>query len=166
MKTDKEIYEDALEMVADVQYTDGIGWKEALRNMKEYLEEADLYYMDDQPPLNWPNVIYMAANAMQAIMVIENIGKRELCSRQLALYELKNRRYGNSFAKCFFMFGWAYALGHLHEKYDRIVSLMNLEEEAADEPILDSFKDFLGYCLLIMVEQIRKGELCVTTLRE
>lgn len=153
-------------MVADVQHTDGIGWKVALRDMKEYLDEADLYYMDGRPALNWPNGIYMAANAMQAIMVIEHIGKRKLCRRQLGLYELKNRRYGNSFAKCFSKFGWAYALGHLHEKYDRIVSLMNVEEEAVDEPILDSFKDFLGYCLLIMVEQIKKGELCVTTLRE
>ena len=75
-----------------------------------------------------------------------------LCQKQLDLYEVKNRRYGNSFRECFIKDGYPYAFGHLQEKINRICSLASSGEVVENEPLIDSYKDLLGYCVLTIME--------------
>lgn len=94
----------------------------------------------------------IAMVALQVISLYMNTEPIEIVKSQVELYKLKNRRYGNSFAECFAKDGYPYAFGHLQEKVNRICSLLMIGDEAKDEPILDSYKDLLGYCILTIKE--------------
>lgn len=80
----------------------------------------------------------------------EPVGK--IIEKQVELFSMKNKRYGNSFSECYALDGLPYALGHLQEKINRICSLLMLNEKAEDEPIVDSYKDLLGYCVMTLCE--------------
>lgn len=99
----------------------------------------------------------IALTALLVISLYTDTEPKEIVCAQIDLYKLKNKRYGNSFAECFAKDGYPYAFGHLQEKANRICSLLTLNDEAKEEPILDSYKDLLGYCILTLVE-IRKAE--------
>lgn len=94
----------------------------------------------------------VASTALLVISMYTNTEPSEIIKSQIELYKLKNRRYGNSFAECFAKDGCPYAFGHLQEKANRICSLLTINDEAKDEPILDSYRDLLGYCILTLVE--------------
>lgn len=94
----------------------------------------------------------IASTALLVISLYTNTLPEDIISSQVELYEMKNRRYGNSFAECFAKDGFPYAFGHLQEKANRICSLLTLNDEAKEEPILDSYKDLIGYCILTLVE--------------
>lgn len=76
----------------------------------------------------------------------------KIVSSQIDLFLLKNKRYGNSFRECYKKDGLPYAFGHLQEKINRICSLLVLKEESNEEPLTDSLKDLLGYCVLTLIE--------------
>lgn len=76
----------------------------------------------------------------------------KIISSQIDLFLLKNKRYGSSFRECYKEDGLPYAFGHLQEKINRICSLLMLNEEANEEPVTDSLKDLLGYCVLTLIE--------------
>lgn len=76
----------------------------------------------------------------------------DIIESQIELFKTKNKRYGNAFSECFAKDGYPYAFGHLQEKINRICSLLTLNEDAKEEPVLDSYKDLLGYCILTLIE--------------
>lgn len=94
----------------------------------------------------------IALTALLVISLYTDTEPKEIVESQIDLYKLKNKRYGNSFAECFAKDGYPYAFGHLQEKANRICSLLTIDDEAKEEPILDSYKDLLGYCILTLVE--------------
>lgn len=94
----------------------------------------------------------MAFEALMAISWKENVSTLNVIMCQVDMYALKNKRYGNSFSECFKRFGLLYSFGHIVEKVNRILSLLILDDDADDEPILDSYKDLLGYCVLTIME--------------
>lgn len=81
-----------------------------------------------------------------------NISCDTIVSSQIDLFLVKNKRYGGSFRECYEKDGLPYAFGHLQEKINRICSLLMLNEEAGEEPVTDSLKDLLGYCVLTLIE--------------
>ena len=76
----------------------------------------------------------------------------DIIGSQIELFKTKNKRYGNAFSECFSKDGYPYAFGHLQEKINRICSLLILNDDAKEEPVLDSYKDLLGYCILTLIE--------------
>lgn len=94
----------------------------------------------------------MAVASLLATSWNEGISCKELTHSQIKLFELKNKRYGNSFHECFKLDGKPYAFGHLQEKINRICSLLALNEKSEEEPLTDSLKDLLGYCVLTLIE--------------
>lgn len=94
----------------------------------------------------------MAEKSLFVASMYLNETCESLCQKQLDLYEVKNRRYGNSFRECFVRDGYPYAFGHLQEKINRICSLASSGEVVEDEPLVDSYKDLLGYCVLTIME--------------
>ena len=76
----------------------------------------------------------------------------DIIGSQIELFKTKNKRYGNAFSECFAKDGYPYAFGHLQEKINRICSLLTLNEDAKEEPVIDSYKDLLGYCILTLIE--------------
>ena len=97
-------------------------------------------------------LFYMAERSLLVMSMFLGETCEELCQKQLALYEVKNRRYGNSFRECFEKDGYPYAFGHLQEKINRICSLAASGEVVENEPLIDSYKDLLGYCVLTIME--------------
>lgn len=95
--------------------------------------------------------------ALLVVSLRENKAVPDVIASQVELYKLKNRRYGNSFAECFAIDGLPYAFGHLQEKANRICSLLTIDDEAKEEPILDSYKDLMGYCILTLVEVAKQS---------
>lgn len=94
----------------------------------------------------------MARVCLLTLSWYEKISCKILAFSQYELFLLKNKRYGNSFQECYAKDGQPYAFGHLQEKINRICSLLTLNDEASDEPLTDSLKDLLGYCVLTLIE--------------
>lgn len=94
----------------------------------------------------------MAERSLVVMSMYLNEACESLCQKQLDLYEVKNRRYGNSFRECFVKDGYPYAFGHLQEKINRICALASSGEVVENEPLIDSYKDLLGYCVLTIME--------------
>lgn len=98
---------------------------------------------------------YVSGMAMECLLTISwYTGKlcEQIVNAQVELFLVKNKRYGNAFSECYRKDGRAYAFGHLQEKINRICSLLVLDEEAKEEPLIDSYKDLLGYCILTLME--------------
>lgn len=97
-------------------------------------------------------VMDMAVVCLLTISWYESIPCDEIVSAQIELFVVKNKRYGSSFHECFVKDGYPYAFGHLQEKINRICSLLTLNEKANEEPLTDSLRDLLGYCVLTLIE--------------
>lgn len=97
-------------------------------------------------------VYRLARTCLTTLSWYENVSCEKLVSSQYELFLLKNKRYGSSFQECYAKDGYHYAFGHLQEKINRICSLLMLNDEASEEPLTDSLKDLLGYCVLTLIE--------------
>lgn len=97
---------------------------------------------------------HISVMAMEALLTLSWYivsDYNDIIGSQIELFKTKNKRYGNAFSECFSKDGYPYAFGHLQEKINRICSLLTLNEDAKEEPILDSYKDLLGYCILTLI---------------
>lgn len=102
-------------------------------------------------------LLKLAMCATTVIARVTDTDAKKVLDAQFELYQTKNRRYGNSFTECYQLDGKPYAFGHLQEKINRICSLLMLDEDVAEEPLLDSFRDLLGYCVLTLCELDKEG---------
>jgi len=98
---------------------------------------------------------HISVMAMEALLTLSWYiisDYNDIIESQIELFKTKNKRYGNAFSECFAKDGYPYAFGHLQEKINRICSLLTLNEDAKEKPVLDSYKDLLGYCILTLIE--------------
>lgn len=148
------------DMVTSPKYANEVStMRECYGKMGLYASASDFLRMIEDARLRRDNkeeldecIRTLACEALLIISIYMGTEPSDVVRSQLEMYELKNLRYGNSFAECFAKDGYPYAFGHLQEKANRICSLLTLNEEVGEEPILDSYKDFLGYCVLTLVE--------------
>lgn len=85
----------------------------------------------------------------------------------IAIHDLKNRQYGNSFSKRFSQFdekkrgaGLQYAVGRMADKMERLITMaFNPELEfLGNESIIDNLKDLAAYAIMTVEEVSRSDE--------
>lgn len=82
-----------------------------------------------------------------------------LCGNLYKTYLKKNHDYGDSFSQTFKKFGIISALVRISDKYNRLVSLIEKNNNLVkDETIEDTLLDLAGYCLMTVLEINSKKE--------
>lgn len=78
---------------------------------------------------------------------------KELCNKLNEIYELKNRKYGNSFSKTYKEYGPAMLCIRLDDKLGRAKQLL-LHNEAGteDESVIDTLLDLANYAIMGVME--------------
>lgn len=77
----------------------------------------------------------------------------EICKELNELYELKNKKYGDSFGKTFEEYGPAMLCIRLEDKLSRAKQLLlHGESETDDESIIDTLKDLANYSIMGIME--------------
>lgn len=69
----------------------------------------------------------------------------------IELYAKKNHDYGDSFSKGCDTIGYAYAIGRIYDKVNRLITLSKGESEVKHESIEDTIKDLACYSLMYLV---------------
>lgn len=78
---------------------------------------------------------------------------KKLQDEQLKLYELKNKKYGDSFGISVKKYGLISALTRMSDKWNRIENLiLNDDNGTEDESLIDSLKDLSNYALMTVIE--------------
>ena len=76
-----------------------------------------------------------------------------------ALYEKKNHDYGNSFSETFRKLGIISAATRMHDKMNRIVSLVTKDQQKVnDESVRDTLIDIANYAVMTIMEIDKKKE--------
>ena len=71
----------------------------------------------------------------------------------IALYEKKDRAYGNSFGDTFQKLGIISAVTRISDKYNRLCNLTtNKDIDNLGESIEDTLKDMAAYCIMTIME--------------
>lgn len=71
----------------------------------------------------------------------------------IALYEKKDRCYGNSFGDTFQKLGIISAVTRISDKYNRLCNLTtNKDIDNLGESIEDTLKDMAAYCIMTIME--------------
>ena len=83
---------------------------------------------------------------------------KEIALEVAGIVERKNSDYGNSFEKTINEYGnTAYYL-RIEDKLSRLKSLDKKDRKVLDESKIDTLKDIIGYTLLMLDMEYRKGE--------
>lgn len=83
---------------------------------------------------------------------------KEIALEVADMVERKNSDYGNSFEKTINEYGnTAYYL-RIEDKLSRLKSLDKKDRKVLDESKIDTLKDIIGYTLLMLDMEYRKGE--------
>ncbi|KOA86432.1 hypothetical protein ADU80_04870 [Clostridium botulinum] len=78
---------------------------------------------------------------------------KDLCKELNALYELKNKKYGDSFGKTYKEYGPSMICIRLDDKLSRAKQLLLKGEEGTeDESIRDTLIDLANYALMGIIE--------------
>lgn len=77
---------------------------------------------------------------------------REIVNAMADLYEAKNSNYGDSFGKLFHDLGPTSGLVPLHNKLDRLTSLIAKSDKNNFESIEDTLKDLACYAIMNLIE--------------
>lgn len=90
----------------------------------------------------------------------QQVEKFQVIAGQLVeLYELKNRKYGDSFHKTFEEYGPATLCIRLDDKLSRLKSLLLKSESATpDESVIDTLMDTAGYAIMGIMELLGEFE--------
>ena len=81
-----------------------------------------------------------------------------LCNQLNALYEQKNKAYGDSFGETFNKLGIVSAITRISDKYNRLVNLATHPDiNKGDEAIEDTLLDMANYCIMTYME-LRKDK--------
>lgn len=75
-----------------------------------------------------------------------------------ALYEMKDKAYGNSFGETYEKLGIVSAVTRISDKYNRLCNLAtNKDIDNLGESIEDTLKDMAAYCIMTIME-IQNGK--------
>ena len=79
---------------------------------------------------------------------------RSIAEEIAALYEMKDRAYGNSFGETFQKLGIISAVTRISDKYNRLCNLTTAATNINDcgESIEDTLKDMAAYCIMTLIE--------------
>lgn len=77
---------------------------------------------------------------------------REIVNAMADLYEAKNSNYGDSFGKLFHDLGPTSGLVPLHNKLDRLTSLIAKSDKNNFESVEDTLKDLACYAIMNLIE--------------
>lgn len=79
---------------------------------------------------------------------------KELTTYLSSLYELKNKKYGDSFGKSIRQRGLVSAIVRMEDKWNRLDNLATNKEDGSDtdESLQDTLLDLANYCLMTVME--------------
>ena len=78
---------------------------------------------------------------------------KKWCDNLHALYEIKNKAYGDSFGDTFDRLGIISAVTRITDKYNRLVNLATHPEiNENDESIIDTLADLANYAIMTAME--------------
>lgn len=79
---------------------------------------------------------------------------KELTTYLSSLYELKNKKYGDSFGKSIRKRGFVSAIVRMEDKWNRLDNLVTMKEDGSDtdESLQDTLLDLANYCLMTVME--------------
>ena len=84
---------------------------------------------------------------------------REICNKLNAIYEQKNKAYGNSFSDTFNDLGIISAVTRISDKFNRLKTLAKNEYiPQGDESISDTLLDMANYCIMTYMEINGEGK--------
>lgn len=85
---------------------------------------------------------------------------KEICTYLSKLYEIKNKDYGDSFAKSFDEYGMTMPCIRLEDKLNRLKALTvkNQSQQVKDESIEDTLMDLANYAIMTIIELQIKEE--------
>lgn len=77
---------------------------------------------------------------------------RQIAEEITALYEMKDRAYGNSFGETYEKLGIISAVTRISDKYNRLCNLaVNKDVDNLGESIEDTLKDMAAYCIMTII---------------
>ena len=87
---------------------------------------------------------------------------KELTTYLSSLYELKNKKYGDSFGKSIRKRGFVSAIVRMEDKWNRLDNLVTMKEDGSDtdESLQDTLLDLANYCLMTVMEINHAKENC------
>lgn len=87
---------------------------------------------------------------------------KELTTYLSSLYELKNKKYGDSFGKSIRKRGFVSAIVRMEDKWNRLDNLVTMKEDGSDtdESLEDTLVDLANYCLMTVMEINHAKENC------
>lgn len=78
---------------------------------------------------------------------------KQIAEEIVALYEKKNKAYGNSFSATYEKLGLVSAVTRISDKYNRLCNLAtNKDIDDLGESIEDTLKDMAAYCIMTLME--------------
>ena len=79
---------------------------------------------------------------------------KELTTYLSSLYELKNKKYGDSFGRSIRKRGLVSAIVRMEDKWNRLDNLVTSKEDGSDtdESLQDTLLDLANYCLMTVME--------------
>lgn len=85
---------------------------------------------------------------------------KEICNYLTALYETKNKDYGDSFAKSFNEYGMTMSCIRLEDKLNRLkaLTIKKQDQQVMDESIEDTLMDLANYAIMTAIELKIKEE--------
>jgi len=72
----------------------------------------------------------------------------EILTNVADIVERKNKDYGDSFSRTRRKYGEVIFLARLEDKFNRLETLVESERAVADETVIDTLRDIIGYCAL------------------
>lgn len=76
----------------------------------------------------------------------------DICNKMVLTYKAKNHDYGNSFHNTFKKYGIVSALTRMSDKFNRLDTLYNKNDNKVNESIEDTLLDLANYAVMTLVE--------------
>lgn len=84
---------------------------------------------------------------------------KEITNEMEALYERKNKDYGNSFGDTYERLGIISAVTRIQDKTNRLVNLVTGKQQAVnDESVCDTLIDLANYAVMTLVEMSKSED--------
>lgn len=91
---------------------------------------------------------------------MNNVEKfKQITEELIALYEKKNKAYGNAFSHTYERLGLISAVTRINDKNNRLVNLaINKDIDNLNESIDDTLRDMACYCIMTLMELDNRNE--------
>lgn len=84
---------------------------------------------------------------------------KQITEELTALYDKKNKAYGNAFSQTYKQLGLVSAVTRINDKNNRLVNLCkNKNIDDLGESIDDTLRDMACYCIMTLMEREKKNQ--------